>query len=220
MITVVDGAHGLLAQEVSFPSLPSIDIYLSNGHKWLSCPRGVAFVYCGNEELRETLLRQPAVISHGIDDGYLSRFLWDGCRDYAAQLALPVVLDFWEQADPKMIRIWIHSKIVDAIRLIAETWHPMYAMDVDNWPGKVTLGSMTLHSPMALVRLPPTLCGSATDIKTSTDAKRVQDFLHSKKIEVPIKCIEGILYVRISCHIYNQQKEYDRLAQSMLHYPR
>jgi selenocysteine lyase/cysteine desulfurase len=220
MITLVDGAHGLLAQEVNFTKLPSVDIYLSNGHKWLSCPRGVAFVYCPQEELRETILRNPAVISHGVDDGYLSRFLWDGCRDYAAQLALPVVLDFWQQADPPMIRTWLHTKLTDAIRLIAETWHPMYANDTDSWAGKVTLGSMALHSPMALVRLPPVFCGSLGHPKTSTDAKKVQDYLYDNKIEVPIKCINGVLYVRLSCHIYNELREYDRLAQVMLEYPR
>ena len=70
MIVLVDGAHGLLAQPVDFADLPSVDIYISNGHKWLSCPRGVAMMYCPNEELRETILRRPAVFSHGLDDGY------------------------------------------------------------------------------------------------------------------------------------------------------
>jgi selenocysteine lyase/cysteine desulfurase len=222
MITVVDGAHGLLAQDVNFTKLPSVDIYLSNGHKWLSCPRGVAFMYCPDESIRETILRRPAVLSHGVDDGYLSRFLWDGCRDYAAQLALPVVLDFWEKADPPMIRSWLRSKMTDAIQIIAETWYPRYANDIDSWPGKVTLGSMGLHSPMALVKLPPTICGSpnSENPKTSTDAKKVQDFLYDNHVEVPIKCINGVLYVRLSCHIYNDLTEYDRLADIMLEYPR
>jgi hypothetical protein len=180
----------------------------------------VAFLYCAHEEIRETILRYPAVISHGLDDGYLSRFIWDGTRDYAAQLALPVVLDFWTQADPRVIRSWMHSKLTDAIQSIAESWHPMYANDIDDWAGKVTLGSMGMHSPMALVRLPPTLCGSSLNPKTSTDAKRIQDYLYDNKIEVPIKCINGILYVRLSCHIYNELREYDRMAQIMLDFPR
>jgi isopenicillin-N epimerase len=220
MITLVDGAHGLLAQEIDFKTLPSVDMYLSNGHKWLSCPRGVAFLYCPHEHLRETILRHPAVISHGIDDGYLSRFVWDGTRDYGAQLALPVVLDFWTRANPTMIRTWMRSKLTDAITLIAESWHPMYAKDIDDWAGKVTLGSMVMHSPMALVRLPPVYCGSSASPKTSTDAKMMQDYLYDNKIEVPVKCINGVLYVRLSCHIYNELQEYDHLAQVMLEYPR
>lgn len=85
MLVMVDGAHGLLANEVILDdSAP--DFYLSNGHKWLSCPRGVAMMYCPEEELRNRVLRRPAVISHGFGLGYQSRFLWDGCRDYGAAL--------------------------------------------------------------------------------------------------------------------------------------
>ena len=219
MITLVDGAHGLLAQEVDFDKLPSVDIYLSNGHKWLSCPRGVAFLYSPHEQLRESILRRPAVISHGFDDGYLSRFIWDGNRDYAAQLALPVVLDFWTQANPSVIRKWMQSKLTDAIRLIAESWYPMYANEIDDWGGNVTLGSIGMHSPMALVLLPPRLCGSSLNPKTSADAKQIQDYLYDHKIEVPIKCVNGVLYVRLSCHIYNELREYDRLAHVILDFP-
>mmetsp|Transcript_30721 Transcript_30721/g.70803 ORF Transcript_30721/g.70803 Transcript_30721/m.70803 type:complete len:81 (-) Transcript_30721:945-1187(-) len=71
---------------------------------------------------------------------------------------------------------------------------------------------MTLHSPMALVRLPFPLCGSKEDLKTSTDAKTIQDHLYQHHVEVPIKCVNGVLYVRLSCHIYNELKEYDRLG--------
>mmetsp|Transcript_926 Transcript_926/g.1156 ORF Transcript_926/g.1156 Transcript_926/m.1156 type:complete len:510 (-) Transcript_926:130-1659(-) len=222
MITVVDGAHGLLAQDVDFANIldPAfIDVYLSNGHKWLSCPRGIAFMHCPQEHLRETILRQPALVSHGVDDGYLSRFLWDGCRDYAAQLAVPVALDYWEQADPSLMRTWMNSKLVDGIRLIAEHWYPQYANDEEIWAGNLTLGSMSVHSPMALVKLPPSISGSMSNCeKTSTDAKRIQDFLYENHIEVPIKCINGTLFVRLSCHIHNDLKDFDRLAKCMLEY--
>jgi isopenicillin-N epimerase len=86
MLVMVDGAHGLLANPITLNETLPVDFYLSNGHKWLSCPRGIAMMYCPNEELRDTILRRPAVVSHGIGQGYQSRFLWDGCRDYAAAL--------------------------------------------------------------------------------------------------------------------------------------
>lgn len=85
MLVLVDAAHGLLANEVVLDDAAP-DFYLANGHKWLSCQRGVGMIYCPKEELRNSILRRPAVISHGIGQGYQSRFLWDGCRDYAAAL--------------------------------------------------------------------------------------------------------------------------------------
>eukprot|EP00980_Cylindrotheca_fusiformis_P024456 scaffold11926_cov126-Cylindrotheca_fusiformis.AAC.9 len=119
MLVMVDGAHGLLASQVVLDDKLPIDFYLSNGHKWLSCPRGIAMVYCPSEELRDTILRQPAVMSHGVGQGYQSRFLWDGCRDHAAAL-------------------------------------------------------------------------------------------------LPVKCINNVLYVRISCHVYNELVEYERLADIVI----
>ena len=148
-----------------------------------------------------------------------SRFVWDGCRDYTAQLAAPAVLDFWTKANPDDVRRWMRSKLLDAVRIIAEKWHPTHAADIDSWSGTVTLGPIEYHAPMALVRLPDSVCGSTNDPKSSNDAKAVQDYLYGKAIEVPVKCINGILYVRLSCHIYNHLQEYDVLAGAMLEMP-
>lgn len=44
----------------------------------------------------------------------------------------------------------------------------------------------------------------------------MQDTLHiCHHIEVPIKTIQGTLYVRISAHIYNTVKEYEQLADAV-----
>jgi len=116
MIIVVDGAHGLLSLPLNMGTLLSsdkssyssseesnnqqqqqgggfggnIDIYITNCHKWFSSPRGAAYLFCVNRTIQSTILAQPAVISHGVDDGFLSRYMWDGCRDYSAQLAVYV----------------------------------------------------------------------------------------------------------------------------------
>lgn len=73
MLVLVDGAHGTLSQDLNMKSLSEsgITFYVSNCHKWLSTPRGVGFLYCQNAELRDSVLKQPAIVSHGIDDGYL-----------------------------------------------------------------------------------------------------------------------------------------------------
>ena len=48
---------------------------------------------------------------------------------------------------------------------------------------------------------------------TDLEAFRLQEILHHKyNIEVPIKCLEGRLYVRISAHIYNSLDQYRQLA--------
>lgn len=209
MLTMVDGAHGLLAQSVDLSALPDIDFYVANGHKWLACPRGIGMMHCSSDELRNTILEEPSVISHGIGQGYQSRFLWDGCRDYAAALSIPAVLDYWELYGINKVRADIQTKLEAAVELLTVQWH-------HGQKEKATLVPLELHSPMmALVRLPDKLQSADGKSSTSNDAKRIQDYLYDQFVEVPIKCINGVLYVRISCHIYNYLEEYVRLAQTL-----
>jgi len=155
MLVAVDGAHGLLAQELDLRLLSraGVDFYISNCHKWFCSPRGAAFLYCEDPTLRESILNQPAVISHGIDDGYHSRFIWDGCRDYAAQLSIPVLIQFWEQMGLSRVRKIIRSNLLSAICLIVHKWYP----EIESSPDLMSIAStatgamivpVSLHSPM------------------------------------------------------------------------
>jgi len=231
MLVMVDGAHGLFAQEdlaLNTRQLPHVDFYLTNGHKWLCCPRGVGFLYCPHAELRNSILRHPAVISHGINDGFQSRFLWDGCRDYAAALSVPAVLDYWKEQQQQQTKIdnkgatsamsvqnKVNNQLKEASQLLSQSWHGSY----QDWERSL-LVPWELHSPMmVLVRLPDNIQSSSSQPSTSNDAKKIQDFLYDNFIEVPIKCIRGVLYVRIACHVYNEIDEYERLADTILHFP-
>jgi len=215
MYVLVDGAHGLLSLDLDMRELhdSGVDFYVTNAHKWMSTVRGAAIMYCADLSLRESILRQPAIISHGIDDGYLSRFVWDGCRDYAAQLSIPTVVEFWKSKSPARVRKAMHELLLKSAKALVTTWHPGKSLDGQN----VTIAPMSVHSSMCLIRLPDSLSGKKGDEKTSADAKRIQDFLHDNhRIEVPIKAIGGVLYVRISCHVYNKIEEYEKLAQAIM----
>jgi isopenicillin-N epimerase len=252
-IVLVDGAHGILAQNLDLSIythgrdnniMQHVDIYVGNCHKWLSTPRGVGFLYCPKLNIRESILRHPAVMSHGIGEGFQARFLWDGCRDYGAALSIPAVLDFWErQATPADTRRRIEVGRNEAVAVLGEAWHGTE----DN----VTLAPLDVHSPMmALVRLPECVQPKDRDTATSTEAKKIQDFLYDHFIEVPIKVVGGMYYVRyakksclnlwnlilrstsllnyinnfcflryrISYHVYNTNQEYARLARTMMQY--
>jgi selenocysteine lyase/cysteine desulfurase len=238
MLSVVDGAHGLLGLDLDMCKILSsgacndtcfngyVDIYITNAHKWFSSPRGAAVMFCANPSIRETILRQPAVVSHGVDDGYLSRFLWDGCRGYAAQLSLPVIATYWNSTGANNTRREMERNLLEGVRILVTKWHPEVCADMGNdflkhtAEARLTLVPLGAHAPMmALVQLPLEISGgSKLDCRqmTSTDAKRVQDFLFSQNVEVPVKCVQGVLYVRVSCHLYNTAEEFDSLAIAML----
>lgn len=63
----------------------------------------------------------------------------------------------------------------------------------------------------------PTRVGTIdTRQATDKDAFSLQEALHHEHaIEVPVKCLEGRLYVRISAHVYNTIDEYRRLGKAI-----
>jgi selenocysteine lyase/cysteine desulfurase len=243
MLIAVDGAHGLFALDLDMCKILNsgdnddalfhgyVDIYLTNAHKWFSSPRGAAVMFCASRLIRETYLRRPAVVSHGVDDGFLSRFLWDGCRDYAAQLSLPVISQYWKSIDTNNARLEMERNLLEGVRILVSKWHPFVCRDKGedaditcvlkhSAEAGVTLVPLGMHAPMmALVQLPLGISGGNKGANmNSTDAKRVQDFLYSQKIEVPIKCIRGVLYARVSCHLYNTAREFETLGNAILKY--
>lgn len=89
-----------------------------------------------------------------------------------------------------------------AVALLTETW------------GTTTLVPLDMCACMALVQLPDGI-GQDTPA-TSADAKYIQDLLHHHhSIECPVKCIQGVLYVRISAMMYNTIDDYRKLADSV-----
>lgn len=78
------------------------------------------------------------------------------------------------------------------------------------------VGSRDMRSDlgMVLVPLPDRVRGLDTRMGNSdAEAYQLQELLHHQyRVEVPVKCLNGRLYVRISAHVYNELDDYARFA--------
>ncbi|TMW61967.1 hypothetical protein Poli38472_009460 [Pythium oligandrum] len=214
---LVDGAHGLFNLDLDLSTI-NADYYVGNCHKWFASPKGAAFLHVnkhhGVAATRKAEIA-PRVISHGFFDGYQSAFMWQGLQDYSPWLALPKCIEYWHHQDISRCRSYMHLLIQEATELLYMSWRMADALEQAK-----TFPAHKRHA-MRLVRLPsttifgvPTNC--TTQANTSADAKHIQDTLHHvHRIEVPVKCIEGQLYARISGHVYNHLGQYERLAQAI-----
>jgi isopenicillin-N epimerase len=117
---IVDGAHGPLQVEAPHCGATGADVYIGSLHKWVSAPRGAAYLHCADPWLRERL--RPAVMSHAQGDGFLSSFLWDGTRDYAAALAVPTAIRFLEAVGIERARDRNRALLRDAAALLCTAW--------------------------------------------------------------------------------------------------
>lgn len=226
-IILVDGAHALLTQNLNTSDLLhryGIDIYITNLHKWFSSPRGIACMIV-QSKWHNTILRKPAIISHGIDENdLLSRYIWDGCRDYTAALSIPTVINYWNSNYPNgldILRNELRQKLKEGLLILAKHWYPNDFTDNNSTDDEgqmnrlmttlVPFSSSSFSSPMCLIALPQV---ELKTNQTSITAKKLQDCLYNQhQIEVPIKCINEQLYIRISCHIYNTNEDFDKLGK-------
>lgn len=216
---LVDAAHSLgTSAHLDVPSL-NVDFWVSNCHKHLCSPRGCAVLWT-SPGARVGL--RPVVVSHGTGSGFTSDFIWDGCRDYAPSLVIPQTLRWWAAVGLDRAVTYMREMLVTGVAALLTRWqtHTLVPM------------SSSLSAPtMALVRLP---VGSSPpeqmlDVETllarrppgddgtasSADAKAMQDALFQRAVEVPVKCIQGRLYVRVSAHIYNTRDDYVRLGDAV-----
>ncbi|XP_062896835.1 uncharacterized protein LOC134342520 isoform X2 [Mobula hypostoma] len=195
---LIDGAHSLGVMDLKLSSL-DVDYYTSNCHKWFCSPKGCAFLYV-KPELQNSL--RPLVISHGFGFGFSSDYIWTGLKDYTPPLALHTVLDFWESVGVQRIRGYIKDLMSQAVDLLVNRWKTGL------------LAQRGMFGSMACVRLPERLLKG--DYANYEQAETIQNILYSQfNIEVPIKALGGKLYVRISVHIYNDLKQYQKLADAV-----
>ncbi|MEW5307425.1 MAG: hypothetical protein WDW36_009823 [Sanguina aurantia] len=186
---MVDAAHALGQIPVDLASL-SPDYWVTNCHKWFAGPP-----------------LKPLVVSHGSGSGFTSDFIWDGCRDYAPYLAVSSSLRMWTALGPDRVLRHMHDTLRQAVALLTRRF------------GSSTLAPLSMCAAMALVRLPGRLAGllgGAEGRAGSEEAKYVQDLLHEvHHVECPVKAVQGQLYVRVSCHIYNCLQDYETLADAV-----
>ncbi|GAB1606931.1 probable L-cysteine desulfhydrase, chloroplastic [Argonauta hians] len=131
---------------------------------------------------------KPLIISHGYGSGFNSEFMWTGLHDYSPFLSLLVNINFWRMLGEDRIHSYMRSMIKQA-------------------------------DSMALVQLPSSLHPEpppSSKVDYSCAESIQNELYHKHNIEVPLKAVQGCLYVRISAHIYNELCEYEKLADAVL----
>lgn len=142
-LVVIDGAHGLLTQDLDLNFKTNFDIWITNCHKWFCSPKGAAYMWisprCKNKI-------RPLVISHGWTntEKLMSGFSWDGCRDYSSLLSIPNLIRFWNQINYQDMRSRNFYLLKDANEILMKEWN----LTIADYPG---CKKLQYGSPMILV---------------------------------------------------------------------
>ena len=191
--TCIDGPHAPAQVHVDIDRL-GCDFYCASLHKWLSAPFGSGFVYAAP---KHHTAMEPSVRSWGRQlpnptYGWADEFMWVGSYDPSPYLAVPAAIDFVEAVGLDAFRSKTHELARYARHKLVElTGLAPIVPDSPEWYGT-----------MAHVPLP------------SGDARELQMRLWTEhRIEVPIVAWNERRFIRVSCHLYNDRAQIDRLVE-------
>ncbi|MEY3328913.1 MAG: hypothetical protein RLZZ115_1796 [Cyanobacteriota bacterium] len=200
--TLVDGAHAPGMLELNLQAIGAT-YYTGNCHKWLSAPKGAAFLSVQRD--RQSLIR-PLTISHGANSTrsdrsrFLLEFDWTGTPDPSAYLCIPEAIKFMGSLLPggwsELIKT-NHNLVVNARKLLSEKIGINLSCPDD------MIGSMAV--------LP---LGEKWQNYDNLNQKLWEEY----QIEVPIMPWEDQTksLMRISAQIYNHLSQYEYLAEILL----
>jgi isopenicillin-N epimerase len=195
----IDGPHAVAQLPLAIEQL-GCDFYTASCHKWLSAPFGSGFLYVAPQHQARV---RPPVLSWGrlppaSAASWSDEFVWSGTRNPSAYLAVPAAIEFLEQIGLERFRARTHWLARYARRKICELTQlePIIPDDVA-WYGSMA------HVP---------LCATTTN-ETCAVANPLQHTIWQRYgIEVPIVDFRGRRYIRVSCHLYNDSTQIDRLV--------
>lgn len=198
---VIDGAHSPGMLDLPAAEAPGAAAWTGNLHKWPCALRGCALL-----SVRPDLAAHvhAPVISHHLDQGLTLELDWQGTIDPTPLLLAPEAIAFMDRFGGwDVVRRHNHA--------LATTMHAMLCERLGVEPISPLDGSML--GSMATVRLPEALQLGVD----GRSAEQVQgELLEREKIELPILDFGGVRYLRVSCHVYNEAEEYERLAEAVL----
>lgn len=160
--------------------------------------------------------------------GYRAEFLWQGTSDFTAWLAAPACLAVQHALRTQAITAYNHSLCREACRYLQEAWATSLALGISADGSTAGLVAIELPWPLDIrcssaaaaphVAVNGMLAGSTGDGQqpgtgpSQADAAALNLLLRRQhKIEVPVACVAGTLFVRISAQIYNSMDDYIRL---------
>jgi isopenicillin-N epimerase len=196
----IDGPHAVAMLPLSLRNM-SCDFYAASCHKWLCGPFGSGFLYVSPQWQRRV---QPAIVSWGgsvagRQPSWKDEFQWIGTRDPAAFLAVPAAIEFLKRVDLDLFRQRGHA-------LAGEFRERMLRLSSvgEEWSGP--------FGTMAAMPLP----ASNTDPPKPGQRDPLQDALWERfRIEIPVVHWQNRRLLRVSCHLYNERSDLDRLFDAL-----
>ncbi|MCB9433031.1 MAG: aminotransferase class V-fold PLP-dependent enzyme [Ardenticatenaceae bacterium] len=196
ILTLVDGAHAPGQIPLDLTSMGA-DFYTGNCHKWLSAPKGSAFLYARREV--QPLL-EPLVVSWGWESerpsgsNFLDHLEYLGTDDLSSYLSVPAAIQFQADHNWSQVQQQCHELAKSTLAQLCQLTglNPLYPAD------------NRFFQQLVIAPLPP------TDLDVLK--RRLYD---EYRVEVPLISWNGHQFIRVSVQAYNTPADIEVLLTAL-----
>jgi selenocysteine lyase/cysteine desulfurase len=198
ILSLVDGAQAVGQATINIKELGA-DYYLSNCHKWLFAPKASAFLYVRKELQNFT---RPASVSFGYQSrNFTTEFFWPGTRDLSAMFAVTTAIEWRnELGGEEAIMEYCKDLALKAGERVAQIWNTRVLIENDH--------RSEMNAALVNVEFP-------CDNKQTMDHVS-KTLMSDHQSYVQTYEFNGKYYARFSCQIYNELKDYEYVANTIL----
>lgn len=190
----IDGPHAPVQVPLNIADI-ECDFFTASNHKWLSAPFGSGFLFVAQEHqsrVRPPVLSWGRLKPHPIET-WSDEFIWRGTRDPASFLATQDAIRFINDVTLEAFRARSHHLAQYARKTLTEiTQLDPLVPDDPNW-----------YASMALVGMP------------NLEMRDLWEYFRSRNFEVLFERLNEQTWMRVSCHLYNDHEQIDRLAKTL-----
>lgn len=197
ILTVIDGAHAPSQLDLDMEAIGA-DVYTGNLHKWLTTPRGCAFMHVRPEHHAwiESLIVSWGWGSTGVisESTLVLRNEWQGTRDHSAFLSVPAAIQFQANHDWPAVKQRCRDLAVRTQQRVSElTGLAPHCPTDQGWFAQLVA------------------CPIQTD-----DLALLKTRLHDEaRIEVPMVDWHGHQFVRVSIAGFTMEHDIDALLAAL-----
>lgn len=187
----IDGAHAPGYLELDLGSLRP-DFYTGNWHKWMLAPKGSAMLYVDEKYINDF---HPLAISHDYGNGFAKEFDWCGTKNPSPWLATSLAIEFCKN------------------NVSIERNNKMAQFGADLLTNEFGFQLCAPHTSSGAMKSMAVKQNSSLE-EASYIRKKL---LNEHNIELFVSEYKGTLIIRISAQAYNQESDYEYLAETLKH---